>query len=73
MKKVVFQMEEFSCPTCITRISSSLLKVPGVKDAKVWFYSCKVRAEFDEAAVSVDGLQAILTDLGYCVLSKRLG
>lgn len=65
-------MEEFSCPTCIARISRSLMNIEGVKDAKVWFYSCKVRAEFDEALVTVELLQTLLTDLGYCVLSKRL-
>lgn len=72
MQKVVFQMDEFSCPTCIHKISNALSKEQGVKNAKVWFYSCKVRVEFDAAIVTVDGLQHLLTRLGYCVLSNKV-
>lgn len=71
MKKVVFQMDEFSCPTCIARISGTLLKQKGVKDAKVLFYACKVRAEFDESLTTVDILEAMIAGLGYGILSKR--
>ncbi|HUG56634.1 MAG TPA: heavy-metal-associated domain-containing protein [Candidimonas sp.] len=72
MQKVVFQMDEFSCPTCIIKISRALLKEVGVKNAKVWFYSCKVRVEFDEAIVTVELLQSLLTRLGFRVLSNRV-
>ncbi|MBV6271695.1 heavy-metal-associated domain-containing protein [Alcaligenaceae bacterium CGII-47] len=72
MKKAVFNMEPFSCPSCIKKIESTLLKVDGVREAKVLFHSGRVRVEFDSSATSADALEHTVTRLGYPVLSSKV-
>lgn len=72
MKKVVFTMEPFSCPSCIKKIENTLLKTNGVSHAQVLFNSGKVRIEFDSAITQTEALEAILTRLGYPVLSTKV-
>lgn len=72
MKKVVFTMEPFSCPSCIKKIESTLLKTDGVVQAQVLFNSGKVRIEFNSATTQAEALEAILTRLGYPVLSTKI-
>ena len=72
MKKAVFNMEPFSCPSCIKKIESTLLKTGGVNDAQVMFHSGRVRAEFNSAITSAETLESIITELGYPVLSRKV-
>lgn len=72
MKKAVFNMEPFSCPSCIKKIESTLSKVDGVREAKVLFHSGRVRVEFDSALTSADILENTVTRLGYPVLSTKM-
>lgn len=72
MKKAVFNMEPFSCPSCIKKIESTLSKVDGVREAKVLFHSGRVRVEFDSALTSADILENTVTRLGYPVLSSKV-
>lgn len=71
MKKAVFTMEPFTCPSCIKKIEGTLLKVDGVKQAKVLFNAGKVRIEFDSSVTNVDVLADVATRLGYPVLSIK--
>lgn len=71
MKKAVLTMEPFTCPSCIKKIEGTLLKVDGVKQAKVLFNAGKVRIEFDSSITSVDALTDVVTRLGYPVLSTK--
>ncbi|WP_144460625.1 heavy-metal-associated domain-containing protein [Siminovitchia fortis] len=72
MKTVKFQMEALTCPSCIKKIEGALKKQKGVQEAKVLFYSSKVKVIYNEAVVSADKLQGIITKLGYPILSKKV-
>ncbi len=72
MKKVVFLMEPFSCPSCIKKIEGALSRAKGVQQVKVLFHSSKIRVEFDESIVEADELQQLVEKLGYPVLSQKI-
>ncbi|RWR06245.1 heavy-metal-associated domain-containing protein [Siminovitchia fortis] len=72
MKTVKFQMDALTCPSCIKKIEGALNRQKGVQEAKVLFHSSKVKVVYDEAVVSADKLQGIITKLGYPVLSKKI-
>lgn len=72
MTTVKFQLETLSCPSCVKKIESALNKQEGVKETNVLFNSSKVKADFDEALVTVEQLEATITKLGYPVLSKKV-
>ncbi|MFD2114241.1 heavy-metal-associated domain-containing protein [Paenibacillus yanchengensis] len=72
MKKVVFQLETLTCPSCINKIESVLSKVHGVTTVKVLFHSSKVRIQFEEQIVTADHLQATVMKLGYPILSSKV-
>ncbi len=72
MAKAVFQLETITCPMCVKKIESALGKTAGVSSAQVLFNSSKVKAEFDEAQVSAEQLQEIITKLGFQVLSSKI-
>lgn len=72
MKKVEFQLETVTCPSCIKKIESALSKTEGVASAKVMFNSSKVKADFDESKTSAGKLQDIIVKLGYSVLTSKV-
>ncbi|MBF6618175.1 heavy-metal-associated domain-containing protein [Pollutimonas thiosulfatoxidans] len=72
MNKAVFNMEPFTCPSCIKKIESTLEKMDGVNDAKVLFNSGRVRVDFDGSKTSADALEDTIARLGYPVLSKKV-
>lgn len=72
MKKVVFLMEPFSCPSCIKKIEGALSRAKGVQQVKVLFHSSKIRVEFDESIVEANELQQLVEKLGYPVLSQKV-
>ncbi|WP_301107513.1 heavy-metal-associated domain-containing protein [Sporosarcina sp.] len=72
MKKAIFRMEPFSCPSCVKKIENALFKAKGVQQVKVLFHSDKVRIQFDEAIVSAGELQELVEKLGYPVLSQKV-
>lgn len=72
MRKAVYHMEPFSCPSCIKKIEGALSRAKGVQEAKVLFHSGKVRVQFDEAMTSADELREIIEKLGYPVLRQKV-
>lgn len=72
LTKAVFNMEPFTCPSCVKKIENTVGKVEGVEKVQVMFNSGRVRAEFDAAKTTVDALQDILVKLGYPVLSTKV-
>lgn len=72
MKKVTFNMEPFTCPSCIRKIEHAVGRVDGVHEIKVLFNSGRVRVEFDELKTDVDALQHTIVRLGYPVLSRKI-
>ncbi|MFD1850856.1 heavy-metal-associated domain-containing protein [Oceanobacillus bengalensis] len=69
MKTAKFQLEPLTCPSCIKKIETKLGKMDGVDEAKVLFNSSKVKATYNEEAVSADQLQELIEKLGYPVLN----
>lgn len=72
MSKVVFNMEPFTCPSCIKKIENTVGRIDGVREVKVMFNSGRVRAEFDATRTDADALQDTIVKLGYPVLSKKV-
>lgn len=72
MRKVVFQMESLTCPSCIKKIEGTLRKQSGIASATVLFHSGKVRAEFDEQQITAEQIKGIIVKLGYPVLSSKV-
>lgn len=71
MKKVTFNMEPFTCPSCIKKIESTVGGVAGVEQVRVMFSSGRVHVDFDESRVGADALQDTIVRLGYAVLSRK--
>lgn len=72
MTKAVFQLEPLTCPSCIKKIESTLIKTVGVESAKVLFNSSKVKTEFDDSQIQAKQLEEMLTKLGYPVISSKI-
>lgn len=72
MTKAVFQLEPLTCPSCMQKIETALMKTAGICSAKVYFNSSKVRAEFDDSAISAVELEKTITKLGYPVKSVKV-
>ncbi|NLP31550.1 MAG: heavy-metal-associated domain-containing protein [Oligella ureolytica] len=72
MTKVVFNMEPFTCPSCVKKIESAVSRTNGVEEVRVMFNSGRVRATFDESKVAVDEIQGIIEKLGYSVQSHKV-
>ncbi|MFD1418874.1 MULTISPECIES: heavy-metal-associated domain-containing protein [Companilactobacillus] len=65
MAKVVLQLGELTCPSCMTKIQKAVQNQDGVSDVKVMFNAGKVKANIDESKVSGEDLGKVITELGY--------
>ena len=72
MAKLVMQLDELSCPSCMQKIQAGVSKQDGVESVKVLFNASKVKAEYDEAVTNLDELTQAVTDLGYSVQSIKV-
>ena len=72
VKKAVFQLEPFTCPSCVKKIESALQKLEGVDSVSVMFHSGKVRTEFDEVLLNPKQITDTLSNLGFAVLSEKI-
>ncbi|MFC6323181.1 heavy-metal-associated domain-containing protein [Companilactobacillus baiquanensis] len=65
MAKVVLQLGELTCPSCMTKIQKAVSNQDGVSDVKVMFNAGKVKANIDESKVTGEDLGKVITELGY--------
>jgi len=72
MSKITMKLDDLTCPSCMTKIEGALSKKTGVTNVKVLFNASKVKAEFDDSAVSAEDLANVVTDLGYAVQSRKV-
>jgi len=72
MAKAVYQLEPLTCPSCIKKIETALVKTEGVSLAKVLFNSGKVKAEFDDNVVDAEKLANVIQKLGYPVIKTKV-
>ncbi len=62
--RTILRSNDFSCPSCVTKIETSLGKLKGVEQATVHFSTGKIEVHHDEA-VSVTELVDQVRRLGY--------
>ncbi|QCX23701.1 heavy-metal-associated domain-containing protein [Companilactobacillus futsaii] len=65
MAKVILQLGDLTCPSCMTKIRKAVENQDGVSDVKVLFNAGKVKANIDQAKVTGNDLSSVITDLGY--------
>lgn len=69
MEKVIFQLEQLTCPSCIKKIETGLSETTGVEEAYVFFKSCKAKVEYDSKHTTPENLKSVIEDLGFAVIS----
>ncbi|MGK4063350.1 heavy-metal-associated domain-containing protein [Weissella paramesenteroides] len=72
MNKIVLQLDELSCPSCLQKIQNALDKQVGITNVKVLFNAAKVKADFDSDKISADKVADTVTNLGYDVQSIKV-
>lgn len=63
--KTILRSDEFTCPSCVSKIEKKLSNVPGVESAKVHFTTGRIEIAHDPDEVSVDTLVAAVDEAGY--------
>lgn len=71
MEKVIYQLGELTCPSCLQKIEQGVKNQPGVENVKVMFNASKVKAELNTAETSADTIKNVIENLGYDVLSTK--
>ena len=74
MAKLVMQLDELSCPSCMQKIENGVKSLDGVdkKSIKVLFNSSKVRVEYDDEKVSIKDIENAIDKLGYEVIKSQV-
>jgi len=68
MKTKSIQLEELTCPSCITKIEAAVGKMEGVSEVKVMFNSSKVKATFNDEVTNEEQIKKTITNLGYEII-----
>lgn len=63
--RTLLRSDEFTCPSCVTRIEKQLRRLPGVSSATVQFATGRIDVEHDPALVTVADLVATVAGAGY--------
>lgn len=63
--QTILRSNDFSCPSCVKKIETSLLKLDGVSAATVHFSTGRIEVSHDAAAVPVSVLVEKVRELGY--------
>jgi copper chaperone len=70
MTTTSYKLQTLTCPSCIVKIEKALGEQPGVKDAKVYFNSSKVKVSHNEDA-DTSLTKKTIENLGYEVLDEK--
>jgi Copper chaperone len=71
MVKVIMQLDELTCPSCMQKIESALKKQKGVAKVHVLFNASKVKVAIDPETVGPAELSALVEKLGFTVQSVK--
>lgn len=71
MKKINLELDQLTCPTCVTKIQNKLDQTKGIENAKVLFTSSKVKADYDETQLSQEDIVLAIESLGFEVLKVK--
>lgn len=61
----VLRSDEFTCPSCVTKIEKKLATVPGVATSKVHFNTGRIEISHDPNEAPVETLVSAVKDAGY--------
>lgn len=71
MKKITYQLDTLTCPSCTAKIEGALKKTKGVEKYEVLFNSSRVRVTLDEDIVKSEDIVSKIDSLGFTVLSEK--
>ena len=63
--KTMLRSQEFTCPSCVTKIEKTLKWLQGVQDARVHFTTGRIEVEHDPQRVSANELAQAVRAVGY--------
>lgn len=63
--QTILRSNDFSCPSCVKKIETNLLKLSGVSTVTVHFSTGRIEVNHDAAAAPVSALVAKVRELGY--------
>ena len=69
MTKTILKVPDISCEHCEKTITGALKDQPGVRSVKVDIDAKTVNLDYDERAIGLDKVNALLDDEGYPVQS----
>jgi Cu+-exporting ATPase len=61
----MFQISGMSCASCVNKIETAALKIPGVKTASVALTTQKGRFKFDPEVTGPRHIAEVITELGF--------
>lgn len=65
MKTTTLRSEDFSCPSCVSKIETKLAGLDGVASAEVKFSSGRILVEHDPDKAPVRSLVEAIADVGF--------
>lgn len=65
LKQTTLRSDEFSCPSCVSKIENKLNGMEGVDNAEVKFSSGRILVDHDPSKASVKDLVAAVAEVGY--------
>ena len=63
--KTILRSGDLTCPSCIAKIETALLRVPGVSRAEVRFNSGRIVVEHEENTADLETLRETIPRFGY--------
>lgn len=63
--RTVLRSDEFTCPSCVSKIEKQLNRVPGVRAASVHFSTGRIEVEHDPRVATVPALVEAVRKAGY--------
>ncbi|MDO1604797.1 cation transporter [Lactobacillus sp. YT155] len=70
--KIIMQLDELSCPSCLQKIEAGVGHLSGVNTTKVLFNASKVKVDFNESLIDQEKLIDTVTNLGYEVKEVKV-
>lgn len=67
----ILRSNEFSCPSCVTKIEKQLARTPGVTEAKVHFNTGRIEVDHDPQVAPVEALVAAISKAGFTATPAR--
>jgi copper chaperone len=65
IRKATLRAQELSCPSCVSKIETSLTRLSGVENAEVHFSTGRIAVEYDAARIATEVLVRAVADAGY--------